>query len=87
MTPALAVLEIEITEGEAELILCFPVKLSLVAFEGDDLALEGGGRSGPSCSAGQRLRRSGSMMAKMLEKVWARGTPLGLLIHLRNQPV
>lgn len=37
MTPALAVREIEIANGEVELILCFLVKVSLVAFEGEDV--------------------------------------------------
>ena len=37
ITPALAVREIEIAEGEVELILSFFVKVSLVAFEGEDV--------------------------------------------------
>ena len=37
MTLALAVREIEIADGEVELILCFFVKVSLVAFEGENV--------------------------------------------------
>ena len=37
ITPALAMCEIEIADGEVELILCFFVKISLVAFEGEDV--------------------------------------------------
>jgi len=37
ITPALAVLEIEIADGEVELILGFFVKGALVAFEGEDV--------------------------------------------------
>lgn len=37
ITPALAVCEIEIADGEVELILSFLVKVPLVAFEGEDV--------------------------------------------------
>jgi hypothetical protein len=37
VTPTLAVLEIEIADGEVELILCFFVKVLLVAFEGEEV--------------------------------------------------
>jgi hypothetical protein len=57
------------------------------AVNGDELAFERGMRSTPKYSARQRLKRSGSALAKMLEKVWARGMPLGILIHLRNPSI
>ena len=37
ITPTLAVFEIEIAVGEVELILCFLVKVALIAFEGEDV--------------------------------------------------
>ncbi len=38
ITPPLAVVETEIADGEVELILCFFVKVPLVALEGEDVA-------------------------------------------------
>lgn len=37
ITPALAILEVKIANGEVELILCFLVKVPLVAFESEDV--------------------------------------------------